>query len=61
MPILEEVGLRDILLEQDGAECLFVCTLQWGTADRKFQGKGPAETALTWPPRFPDLTQSDFF
>jgi len=61
MPILKEEGLRDILFQQDGAERLFICTLQWGTADRKFHGKGPAETFLTWPPRFPDLKQLDFF
>jgi hypothetical protein len=56
MPTLKEEGLRDILFQQDGAERLFICTLQWGIADRKFHGKGPADTALTWPQLFPDLT-----
>jgi len=61
MPILKEEVLKNILFQQDGAERLFICTLQWGTADRKFYGKEPAETALNWPPRFFDLTQLYFF
>ena len=60
MPILKEV-LRDTLFQQDGVEHLFVCTLQCGTADPKFHGKGSTETVLTWPPRFPDITHLDFF
>jgi hypothetical protein len=61
MPILKEEGLGDILFQQEGAERLFICTLQWGIADRKFRGKGSAETSLTWSPRFPDLTKLYFF
>jgi hypothetical protein len=60
MPILKEEGLRDILFQKEGVEHLFICTLQWLIAGGKFHGKGPAETALTWPPRFPDLRQIDF-
>jgi hypothetical protein len=61
MPILKEEDLSDILFQQDGAEHLFIFTLQWRTSDRKFHRKGSTEAALTWPPRFPDLTPLDFF
>jgi hypothetical protein len=61
MPILKEGGLRVILFQQDGAEHLFISTLQCGTADRKFHGKGSTEEALIWPLHFPELTLLDFF
>jgi hypothetical protein len=61
MPSLREEGLKNILFQQDGAERLFICTLQWGTADRKFHRNEPAETALSWPPCFSDLAQLYFF
>jgi hypothetical protein len=61
MPILKEEGLKHILFQQDGAERLYICTLQWGAADRKFHGKEPAETALNWPLHFSEFTQFYFF